>query len=461
VDEDGAAEGGQEVLDGAGRAGLRADARHDDGELVAAQARDGPAAGDGEAEAACDLHEELVAGGVPEAVVDGLEAVEVEQRDGGRPRRGRGRDALEEQRAVGQAGQRVGLGEASQLGRALLDDALEVAGEAAVLEEGGQLAHARGHDREDDEDAEDAVRHAALDAVDDREGQGSGERQVGQSAGEQARDPVPVGGDDAGSLARGARGQQQEAPAPRRVDRVAGDPRAGERHDAVDDVADGAADQRRGGESERPAGGAAGARGDEHDDGHEDDVEDRVGEGERLRQRVGTGGPHRLAEGQPPRQGHEPGGDEHPVGEQPEAAGRGPGRERVHEERGDRERHREQVADVRRAGEGHRLPQHHPVPAPGRLAERPGRREAAEQCPARAQPAADPPRREGAGGRGDDRAREVAEVVDDHGRPAAGVEQQHEQVADGAHDHRTHEGRAQPGHAREIDVLGRGLYPAG
>ena len=58
----------------------------------------------------CDLAQQVVAGVVAEGVVDRLEAVEVEEQDGAvAVRAGEGGlDALDERRAVGQPGQRVG-----------------------------------------------------------------------------------------------------------------------------------------------------------------------------------------------------------------------------------------------------------------------------------------------------------------------------------------------------------------
>ena len=85
------------------------DVLQQDRELVAAEAGRGVAGADARVEPLGDLDEHLVAGSVAEAVVDGLEVVEVEEHDGEAaalaPRAGRGvADALAEQRAVGQAG---------------------------------------------------------------------------------------------------------------------------------------------------------------------------------------------------------------------------------------------------------------------------------------------------------------------------------------------------------------------
>ena len=58
------------------------DALEQDGELVAAQTRDGVGVAHGLAQAAGDADEQLVAGRVTEAVVDGLEVVDVDEEHG-------------------------------------------------------------------------------------------------------------------------------------------------------------------------------------------------------------------------------------------------------------------------------------------------------------------------------------------------------------------------------------------
>ncbi len=81
-------------------------------ELVAAEARQGVALAHARPDAASDLDQHLVAGGVAEAVVDGLEIVEVEQEKGEGPADPPGPDegvgqTVGEQRAVGEAGQGI------------------------------------------------------------------------------------------------------------------------------------------------------------------------------------------------------------------------------------------------------------------------------------------------------------------------------------------------------------------
>ena len=86
-----------------------ADARHDEPELVSAEARDGVALANRGLEASRELDEQQVAVVVPERVVDLLEAVEVDQHDAERLvlDRDRALDPLAEEGAVGEAGQAV------------------------------------------------------------------------------------------------------------------------------------------------------------------------------------------------------------------------------------------------------------------------------------------------------------------------------------------------------------------
>ena len=91
------------------------DAVEQHGELVAAEARDGVAGAQRATQPARDGDQQLVADVVAERVVDELEAVEVEEQDGDAARPGRARcgaadrlvEAVEEQHAVRQPGQRV------------------------------------------------------------------------------------------------------------------------------------------------------------------------------------------------------------------------------------------------------------------------------------------------------------------------------------------------------------------
>ncbi len=107
------------VLAGGGVAGAVADDER--GELVAAEAGRGVPGADGVLEPAGGLDQQLVAGLVADGVVDGLEAVEVDEEHGGArvgdSPAGEGLlDALGEQGAVGQVGERVVLGGVLQLG---------------------------------------------------------------------------------------------------------------------------------------------------------------------------------------------------------------------------------------------------------------------------------------------------------------------------------------------------------
>ena len=160
-------------------------------------------------QAAGDRLQQLVADRVPERVVDRLEVVEVEEEDGVvAPARGEQlAEPVEEERAVGQAGERVVEGlvleaalELAQLG----DEVLE----AVVLQRDARVVGQRAEEREvvaveaadraavgDQEGADDARlarergEHRALDAA---AGQGRVEERVGQRALEQPRGRVAV-----------------------------------------------------------------------------------------------------------------------------------------------------------------------------------------------------------------------------------------------------------------------------
>ena len=122
------------------------DALQQDGELVAAEARGRVHAAQGRAQAVGDADEQLVAGSVAQRVVDGLEVVEVDERDGHDlvvPRGALQRllDAVEEQRAVREAGQRVVQRAVAQLGLqlALLGRVADAQHEAAHRAIGAQV----------------------------------------------------------------------------------------------------------------------------------------------------------------------------------------------------------------------------------------------------------------------------------------------------------------------------------
>ena len=121
----------------------------EDGELVAAEARDGVAGAGRGAQAARDARQQLVAGRVAERVVDELEAVEVEEEQADRAQRAAGGDValhplqrdvrpLEQQRAVRQAGQRVAHGERGQPALGVL--ALDRVAHGAQQHGAGRLA---------------------------------------------------------------------------------------------------------------------------------------------------------------------------------------------------------------------------------------------------------------------------------------------------------------------------------
>ena len=127
------------------------DVEDDDGELVAAEPRDGIDLADGILEARGRLLDQLVAARMAERVVDGLEAVEVdiEQADlpvGARDGKQRALQPVLEQRAVGQAGQRVVEGEILRMALAALQRAR---GAAQAPEQ--EPEHAGGKQAETDE----------------------------------------------------------------------------------------------------------------------------------------------------------------------------------------------------------------------------------------------------------------------------------------------------------------------
>ena len=107
-----AAERVEDALGGLDRDLRIVDVLEQDRELVAAEARGGVGGADARRHALGHLEQDPVAGRVAEAVVDGLEVVEVDEQHGHpdavaqRPR-DRVADALVEQRPVGQVGDRI------------------------------------------------------------------------------------------------------------------------------------------------------------------------------------------------------------------------------------------------------------------------------------------------------------------------------------------------------------------
>ena len=107
-----AAERVEDPLGGLDRRLRVVDVLEQDRELVAAEAGGGVGGADARGDALGHLEQDPVAGGVAEAVVDGLEVVEVDEQHGHpdavaqRPR-DRVADALVEQRAVGEVGDRI------------------------------------------------------------------------------------------------------------------------------------------------------------------------------------------------------------------------------------------------------------------------------------------------------------------------------------------------------------------
>ena len=144
--------GQQALADGAG-IGHVGDIEQEDAELIAAETGGDVARPQARSEALGDDDEQLVAGGVAEAVVDGLEVVEVEEhrrdRAGAGPR-GEGRlGLLDEAASVDEAGQGIVEGLVAELnlqGASLVDVALEQpdeAGQAGQHEEGREARSRR------------------------------------------------------------------------------------------------------------------------------------------------------------------------------------------------------------------------------------------------------------------------------------------------------------------------------
>ena len=146
LDRDRIGERLEDAARGRRRVGRVVDLLDQDGELVAAEARDRVGRAQAGLEAGRDRLEELVAGPVAERVVDRLEVVDVDEEDADRVAASRGaadceREAVEEEGAVGHAGERVVEG----LVRDVVERPGVVEGEARVLGEGEKrLLVARG-----------------------------------------------------------------------------------------------------------------------------------------------------------------------------------------------------------------------------------------------------------------------------------------------------------------------------
>ena len=112
LDRDRFNEGLEDAARGHGRVGVVLDLLDQYGELVTAQARDRVGGPQAPLQTGCDGLEQLVARPVPERVIDGLEVVEVDEENADRTANARSaadgeREAVEEERAVRHAGERV------------------------------------------------------------------------------------------------------------------------------------------------------------------------------------------------------------------------------------------------------------------------------------------------------------------------------------------------------------------
>jgi hypothetical protein len=159
------------------RGGLAGQVAGDEDELVAAEPRDGVGRAQDAPQARGDLDEQAVAALVPEAVVDRLEAVDVEVQDRDRAALAlalgqRLLEAFDEERAVRQTGERVGqrLAQALGLDAVALDRGRQDVGDAAqeARVAGGERArvlHPAGDDAERPVGAGDRDRERARDAL--------------------------------------------------------------------------------------------------------------------------------------------------------------------------------------------------------------------------------------------------------------------------------------------------------
>ena len=165
-------------------------------ELVAAEARGEIVLAQRGAQALGDGHEQRVAGRVPERVVDALEVVEVEEHDRRRVvvARERGVDPQREERAVGEAGQRIVARLVRQALLELRDGGQRACGLAALQRAAGvradrlqqaPLARAERLAALDREQADDA--RVAAQRDDDRRGQAE-RREAGAAVGERRRE---------------------------------------------------------------------------------------------------------------------------------------------------------------------------------------------------------------------------------------------------------------------------------
>ncbi|WRL64266.1 hypothetical protein U6N30_32785 [Blastococcus brunescens] len=160
--------------------GLGLVAGDQDGELVAAQAGDQVVLADDGVQSAGHLDQQLVAGLVPGDVVDRLEPVEVEDQQA--PEVGGRRVQLpEEQGAVGQAGEVVGVGHALELALAAA-----AGGDVAQVEDATAAAGALGG----------GGLQLAGRAVGGRNPEVQGRAVAGGEVDGRAQDGVPVGGVD-------------------------------------------------------------------------------------------------------------------------------------------------------------------------------------------------------------------------------------------------------------------------
>ncbi len=258
--------------------------QHD--ELVAAQAPDGVRAAGHAQQAGADLAQQVVAGGMPEAVVDALEAVDVDVQ--GRHRRlGPPRaqqhllGAVDDQHPVGQAGERIVQRLVAEL--ALGGDEVALRQELANRDERGQQ-HRGDQDRP-------VGQQPRVTLVEQQDAVADAHRHVRRPAGPARRH---VGGlltpGIGRRLRRSGHREQRDRDHPQRVDRIPAVVDGVQRDPAVDEVGGDEEHEAAGHELERSQAGrrrSADQHGGQADQQHH--VADRVGDRDRGLQHVRTG----------------------------------------------------------------------------------------------------------------------------------------------------------------------------
>ena len=237
-----------------------------------------------------DHDQDLVAGGVPQAVVDGLEVVEVDEQGGDRTGRSpiveRGLGGFHESSAIGQSGQRIveRLEAELRLERPALGNIVGQQADQAdepSQDQQRQQGGARG-------DHEQLAPHARIDDHQDRPGD-HGCREADQANGPEPGDGhgIRIGQAAHGGM-KGSRSEQDVGRDIQAVKHASTDIRLVERLHGVDLVRNEEAAEARGQHQEgRSPGTRRRHQAQRHTD--QDEVSDRVGQGDRKRQGVEVG----------------------------------------------------------------------------------------------------------------------------------------------------------------------------